>query len=294
MHQLKQFARGIAGFIAGNDALWNPFAKTVVRGSQFLCSVRDIHEADGIVSRHPRLREAFAPKVVLAGPFQGMKYGSTRAFCSALHPKLLGAYENELAGLVSAAIGRNYPTLVDVGAADGYYAVGFALKNPGIRVIAFEQDPRAQAEFAKLAAANGISSGLDVRGKCEPPDLLTIAADPGLVIVDCEGYEDPLLNPEVIRHFKDWDFIIETHDGFSPGITDRLEQRFAATHETRRVEVIHDLDKADHLDFPLLKDLPRREVNRLLAENRQHACLRWLACFSKSAAHRSAESIPPQ
>jgi len=288
MHQLKQLARGIAGVIAGNDALWNPFAKTVVRGSQFLCSVRDIHEADEIVARHARLHEAFAPAVVLAGPFQGMKYGSTQAFCSALHPKLLGAYENEIAGLVSTAIRANYDTLVDVGAADGYYAVGFALKSPNIRVIAFEQDPRAQAEFAKLAAANGISGGLDVRGKCEPADLLAINAAPGLMIVDCEGYEDPLLNPEVIRHFKDWDFIIETHDGFSPGITDRLEQRFTTTHETRRVEVIHDLDKADHFDLPLLKGLPRREVNRLLAENRQHACLRWLACSSKSAPRRDA------
>lgn len=282
MYQLKNLARQIAGFITGNDALWTPFSRTVVRGSLFLCSVRDLHEADEIVARDPLLREAFAPRVVLAGPFKGMKYGSTRAFCSALHPKILGSYEHEIEGLVEEALSGKYPTLVDVGAADGYYAVGFAVKDPLIRVIAFEMEERARVEFAKLAEANGVSSRVDLRGKCEPSDLLALDAEPGLFIMDCEGYEEALLTEQLITRFKDWDFIIETHDGISLGITDRLEARFASTHHTRRVEVVHDLDKADHIDLPLLKHLPRRSVNRLLAEGRQHACLRWLACSSKA------------
>lgn len=280
----KALARSFAETLVANDFIWTAISRTLVRGSQFLCSVRDIHEANRIVDRNPGLREAFAPRIVLDGPFKGMKYGNTRAFCSALTPKLLGTYELELRQVIQKALARKYETLVDVGAADGYYAVGFCLGDPDIRVIAYEQDQRGQAQFYKLAGLNGVADRIDLRGKCEPSDLLSLDARPGLLIVDCEGYEEILLNPEVIQHLERWDFLIETHDGISPEITRRLASRFSHTHHTTSIETIHDLDKADHVDLPLLENVRRREVDRLLAESREHACLRWLVCSSKSQA----------
>jgi hypothetical protein len=82
----------------------------------------------------------------------------------------------------------------------------------------------------------------------------------------------------VIAHLKDWDFIIETHDGYSACITERLLDRFSSTHDPVCVEAVHDFNKADHVDIALLKTLPRRDVDKLLAENRMHACLRWIIC----------------
>jgi hypothetical protein len=278
MSMLKSFARTIADHLVSSDALWNPISKSLVRGSQFLCAMRDQYEVEQIVRTHPPLREALEQRVILDGPFKGMKYGQTKALCSALYPKLLGTYEHELAAAFDAALARRPPLVVDVGAADGYYAVGFAFRDPSTRVIAYDQDPRARAELAKLAALNGVGERIEIRGRCEPAELGAIKEPEGLMIVDCEGFEEYALSEENIARVRGWEFIIETHDGFSPGITKRLINRFKATHRVEVIEAVHDFDKVDHIHVPLLDGLPRRSADKALAEGREHACLRWLVC----------------
>lgn len=294
MSQLKIFIRKIAEKIVSNELAWTAFSRSFVRGSQFLCAVRHIHEAEQIIASNPRIRLALEDRSVIYGPFEGMKYGSTNAFCSTLYPKLLGIYENEITKIISNALAKKHKIIVDVGAADGYYAVGFALKDPETKVIAFEMESRARTELAKLREINEVADRVEIRGKCEPHDLLNLEGESGLVIMDCEGYEELLLTAKVIDHLKNWDFIIETHDGFSPEITTRLTNRFNPTHTVVSVEVIHDLNKADHLDIPLLKAMPRKELDILLAENRQHACLRWIACYARPKSHDSPriDTIP--
>lgn len=281
MSHLKSTVRVIAKAMVSNDALWTPLSKTLVRGSQFLCAMRDNHEADVIASSHPPLREALAKNTILAGPFAGMRYGDTQAMCSALYPKLLGTYEHELASAFDEALARDYSLVVDIGAADGYYAVGFAFRNPSSRVIAFDQDPRARTELSKLAALNGVTERIEIRERCDPQDLAGFEGKSGLMIVDCEGFEEVLLTEERIGTLEKWDFIIETHDGISPEVTSTLKQRFEKTHRVETIEAVHDFDKLDHLDVPLLHGLPRRSADRVLAEGREHACLRWLVCKAR-------------
>lgn len=275
---LKTIARSIANQLVCNDSLWKPLSRTLVRGSQYLCAMRNQHEVEQTVASHAPLRDALEKREILAGPFRGMKYGQTKALCSTLHPKLLGTYEHELANAFDTALARRPPLVVDVGAADGYYAVGFAFRDPSTRIIAYDQDPRARAELANLAALNGVSEQIEIRGRCEPSELLSIEESSGLMIVDCEGFEEFILSPSNITHLKGWDFIIETHDGFTPGITKLLARRFAATHRVEVIDAIHDFDKVDYIRVPLLDGLPRREADMVLAEGREHACLRWLVC----------------
>lgn len=284
MSSLKSLARRIAESLVSRDALWVPLSRTVVRASQYLCALRDQHEVEQTVATHPPLRDALAQRRILAGPFRGMNYGSTKALCSALYPKLLGTYEHELAEVFEAALARNHPLVVDVGAADGYYAVGFAFRQPGTRVIAYDQDPRARAELAKLAELNGVAGRVEIRGRCEPAELAGLKEPAGLMIVDCEGFEDIALSPENIAALAGWEFIIETHDGFVPGVTKRLVGRFEATHRVRIIEAVHDYDKIDQVSVPLLEGLPRRAADKVLAEGREHACLRWLSCIPNGRA----------
>lgn len=278
MSFLKTLVRHVAEAIVSQEALWVALSRTVVRGSLFLCALRDNHEARETVENHQPLRDALALRRVLAGPFEGMKYGTTKALCSALYPKLLGTYEHELAAAIDAALARSHDLVVDIGAADGYYAVGFAFRLPVTRVIAYDQDPRARVELAKLAALNGVSERVEIRGRCEPSDLVELKDKKGLMIVDCEGYEEYILSAENIAMLKNWEFIIETHDGFSPGVTRRLVERFAATHQVMTIDSIHDFDKIDHVRVPLLDGVARRAADKVLAEGREHACLRWLVC----------------
>lgn len=278
MSLMKSLARNLADHVVSHDAVWNPISRTLVRGSQFLCAMRNQFEVERTVAGHAPLREALERREILSGPFKGMKYGQTKALCSTLHPKLLGTYEHELYAAFDAAIARKPAIVVDVGAADGYYAVGFAFRNPTTRVIAYDQDPRAREELAKLAKLNGVDERIEIRGRCEPAELQALEEASGLMIVDCEGYEEHALSETTIRHLKGWDFIIETHDGFAPGITRRLEKRFSPTHHVQIIEAVHDFDKVDHIRVPLLDGLPRREADMVLAEGREHACLRWMVC----------------
>lgn len=277
---LKRCIHRCTYLLASCDPVWRILSKTVIRISQFVCAVRNELETDRIVKRHPQLREALARRIVLHGPFKGLDYSNTRTFCSSLYPKLLGTYEHEIEGHMASALDEHFDLIVDVGAADGYYAVGFALKKPETKVIAFEQDPRARVELENLAEVNQVSARIEIRGRCDTWDLLKLPYEGGLLVMDCEGHEENLLTPEVISHLRHWDFIIETHDGYSAEMTSRLIHRFRSTHKVERIEAVHDFNRVDGINLPLLQGIPRRECDLLLAEGRQHACLRWIACRS--------------
>src|SRR6266536_4427969 len=92
---------------------------------------------------------------ILHGPFAGMRY-ITDSVGSALVPKLLGIYERELNGCIERACARQLPLIVDVGAAEGYYAIGLTRRNPNARVIAFEMEEKGRAALRRMADLNGI------------------------------------------------------------------------------------------------------------------------------------------
>ena len=270
-----------ADFVANSDTLWKLTSKTIVRWSQYLCQERRSVEARRVVAADPLLHSIFKEAKVMGGPFQGMMYGGTSSFCSAYYPKILGTYEMELIPAINAFLEKRYLKIVDVGAADGFYAVGFALKSPESKIIAYEQSPRARKQLSILAWTNGVQDSIEIRERCERNDMMSLPSTPGLLIVDCEGYEELLLDDSVIQHLKDWDFLIETHDGFSRGVTRRLIERFNASHNITVIDTIHDLDKADRCMPSCIAHLQRKHQDLLVAEQREHATLRWLVCHSR-------------
>ena len=80
---------------------------------------------------------------VYGGPFKGMKY-IDRSYCSALMHKLIGVYELEIQPQVERACHAAIDGIIDIGAAEGYYAAGFALRCPSTPVVAFELDENAR------------------------------------------------------------------------------------------------------------------------------------------------------
>jgi len=76
--------------------------------------------------------------VVQSGPFAGMRLIEGASWGDGdIAPKLLGVYEQELHGVFAKAAQRRYGAIVDVGSAEGFYAVGLARMFPGIKVYAF-------------------------------------------------------------------------------------------------------------------------------------------------------------
>jgi hypothetical protein len=166
-----------------------------------------------------------------AGPFAGMRY-IDRASCSALVPKLLGTYERELHPWIDQILARGYREVVDIGAAEGYYAAGFAMRMPQARVRAFDIDPAARRNLAALLAANQLEQRVSNEGACSFETMAGFDRDRCLVICDIEGAERDLLDPSRAPQLQRCDLLIEIHDGpATTRIHDVLRERFAPTHD---------------------------------------------------------------
>lgn len=179
------------------------------------------------------------PDAVLEGPFKGMKYVD-EAFGSAYLPKVIGSYEHELHPLIDEYLRTDFDRFVDFGAAEGYYAIGFALKMPNLKVVTFDISKRARWLQSDLAKRNGVRDRLDIRAEGDPASLnaaLEGARKP-LVVCDCEGYEDALLRPDLAPNLARSTLLVEMHDHDCPGVTERVKSRFAATHTLREIATV--------------------------------------------------------
>jgi len=211
--------------------------------------------------------------VVLRGPCSGVDYAALDwTAVDAPLAKLIGVYERELQPLLEAATRAQPSVFVDIGAAEGYYAVGVARRCPHAAVHAFELAPSARAACRTLARANGVESRLVMHGAATVARLSALPLDGALVLCDCEGCEQALFRPALAAHLGRTHLIIEVHEHLQPGVGARLQECFAATHVPTELRAGAPRDSAL---APELLDLGDRERDLALSEGRDEA--RWLA-----------------
>ena len=213
--------------------------------------------------------------VVLDGPFVGMRY-VPQAAGSSLLPKLLGCYEAELHPTLASIFNFNYKRVVDVGCAEGYYAVGLATRIPEARVFAFDIDMRARELCKELAKANGVADRVVVAGECTVEELATLLDDRTLMICDCEGCELQLLNPCSVPSLRVSDVLVELHDFIDASITETILSRFAQTHD---ISLINS-EERDPSSCPVLENFSDWDRRVAVAEFREEQ-MQWAFMRSK-------------
>lgn len=178
-----------------------------------------------------RLR-ALSGDRVMSGNFRGM-----RLMGLPVAPELLGTYERELSDVVRELVQRSFGRVVNVGARDGYYAVGLALLLPHAQVWAFEWDDEARGTLAETARANRVADRVQVRGYCDAPALaVALAEGTGVLLVcDIDGGEVPLLDPALVPALTRATILVECHGPPKPPSEPLLVMRFLPTHDVRRV-----------------------------------------------------------
>lgn len=188
---------------------------------------------------------------VQAGPFAGMRYPEYAVGRGELVvAQLLGAYEREIAPAIEEVIGGGYEQIVDVGASDGYYAVGLARRSAASVVHAFEMNPFPARVCRALAAENDVADRVRMHGECTIETLQALPEARTFVLCDCEGGEDVLMDPGAVPWLARAALIVELHEFAAPGIEQRIRARFEPTHD---VEVIHTTQR--HIaDYPALMD----------------------------------------
>jgi glycosyltransferase involved in cell wall biosynthesis len=237
------------------------------------------------LSRREELNQAVVDhtrSTVVSGLFKDMRIATASSWGDGdISPKLLGTYEQELQVPLQRMLSKPFGAIVNVGCAEGYYAVGLARLKHDVRVYAFDTDAHAQQRCRSAAQLNGVADRVVVRGSCSTKDLesLTTSHSRLLCIVDCEGYELELLTPEFIqRSGYNSDFIIECHDFLAPAATDTLQLRFENTHD---ITLIQPGARNPNV-FDFLSDYG--DMERWLVVSEMRPCImNYLICEAKSA-----------
>jgi hypothetical protein len=178
--------------------------------------------------------EARSGQAVLSGPFKGMDY-VVRASEGARAARMLGSYEASLAPVIEEIIKRRYDLVIDVGSAEGYYAVGLARRMPQAQIWARDANPKAQELCRALAMANDVADRVQIGGLMAHEDFEICRRQKSLVLCDIEGAEEDLLDPVKAPGLLSADILVETHDTFHPGLSQKIAERFKASHHLRLI-----------------------------------------------------------
>jgi len=216
---------------------------------------------------------------IYSGPFRTVRFSKPEVF-GGKTAKLLGTYELELHATLER-IERLQPSVVlNVGGAEGYYAVGLAAAWGVARVIVYELTAEGRELIVANASLNDIGGHLDIRGVCTAKELAETLKNVAvqLLIMDIEGAELDVLEPEVLCGLKNCVVIIESHDFCRPGCIDELCTRFQGTHT---IEIVTS-KKRVALNFPYASHMPAFLKKWLMNEERPGP-MQWLVGYPRAA-----------
>ena len=164
-----------------------------------------------------RLASAMRMRVAY-GPFAGQELCPESWWSAADRGSmLLGLYESEvLEALVDLAPGHT--TLVDVGAADGYYAVGAVRSKLYSRAVCFEMSAAGREVIQANAQRNHVAEWITILGTAGPNFLNEIprsswsGASDAVFLFDIEGAEFDLLDSSNLEALRESCLIVEVHE----------------------------------------------------------------------------------
>lgn len=189
-------------------------------------------------------------QVVQSGPFAEMRL-LDRVAEGCYVPKLLGCYEQELHPLIESFGQADYECVLDIGCAEGYYAVGLARMLPDVDVYAHDRDEKAQSLCKQMAEMNDVSDRVHVGGLFPTQEFARFAGKRTLVICDIEGAELELLDPAAAPSLAKFDILVELHDLSGQHISEQLLPRFADSHDLEFI----DHASRDHTRDSVLKGM---------------------------------------
>jgi hypothetical protein len=191
----------------------------------------DIVRYRGEGSRRQELENKLASitdNTITTGPFKGVRLPVSESWGDR-GSKLLGFYEQELHPYIEAVIEWKPDIVLNVGCAEGYYAIGMAKRIPGAKSLAYDLDPRAQLACKTARDINHVD--LVVLGLCTNAELRirTEKAERPFMLIDCEGGERELLLSNEYS-YPNARIIVECHDFIDRSITSSLIDKFSPTH----------------------------------------------------------------
>lgn len=166
------------------------------------------------------------------GPFKGFLLGKGFEWSKAdIGNMLLGLYEKEVLQAI-CEVSNNRKVLIDLGAADGYFAIGCLISNMFNNVYCYELSEKSRKNLFNNAVLNRVQDRIEITGIATnsfPVELQKKGVDfsQSVVLCDIEGGEFELFDDNVLNALKDTIIIIEIHDWHKDGASryKKLQER---------------------------------------------------------------------
>ena len=193
---MKSLIKKAISYAVKNDSIYAILNNTIIRAAQYATYERKRSELppqeEPVFNFTNDLMNALitiSPDLTVKhGPFKGMMYPKKKAVGSALVPKLLGSYERELHPVIEKICSNEYSEIVDIGCAEGYYAIGMAMRIETAKVFAYDIDEEAVYLCKRMARLNNVAERLVIGKFCDANTLRAIPfTKKALIISDCEG-----------------------------------------------------------------------------------------------------------
>lgn len=220
--------------------------------------------------------------VVQRGPFERLVFPFATWDAPA---KCIGSYERELHPEVERIIAADYNAIINVGCAEGFYAVGLARALPAARIHAYDTSLEAVTKCRQMAAANNVPTDqMEYGGEVTHAVLDRLCRPGSLLIADIEGGEADLLDPARAPGLKQSDLLVELHHHVVPDIEQMIHDRFEGTHAIRHVD---SEPRDDASPYPELAGMSSEDQWYAMFE--RPITMRWLLLQVRETTHmRSA------
>jgi len=174
---------------------------------------------------------------VQQGPFKGMIINEDQFWGQGdRSSKILGLYEKEIQDLiVSIQKDKNYSTFVDIGGADGFFAIGSLVNNLFEKCEVFEISKRGRNSIQKNSKKNNVYDSIKIHDKASKRSLIKIDnINNSLILCDIEGGEYELFDEKLINGIHPSDIIIEIHKDKENSLVN-FEKRFTKTYSLTKI-----------------------------------------------------------
>ncbi|MGB6691361.1 MAG: hypothetical protein WBE76_26300 [Terracidiphilus sp.] len=201
------------------------------------------------------------------GPFAGMVYPRRAALNYHSIPGLLGVYEQELHPVIEAIARRKYDLVINIGCAEGYYAVGLA-RLLRTKVLAYDPEPVERDICREAAELNDVSGLVELKDLFRPSEIQKFRGMRVFCISDCEGFEEQIFTRHTISQTAGWDLLIELHGAAADKLMSLAwPQKMTTIESVPRTGSYKELEGLG-------------ATKKLLSENR--ATQKWLWCDSQA------------
>lgn len=172
---------------------------------------------------------------IYTGPFAGLKIPQLLQSEMKL-AEILGLYEYALHDVFSNLVNNKINNIMVIGGHKGYYPAGLSNLLRPQNMHIFEMDQKFIPLIHAWKETNSLQN-YEVYGEATSEILSNWDEKIDFLLIDCEGAEDFLLQPDEFVWQQKTEILVETHHFYDNKIMGNLVSRFAGTHH---IKIIYD------------------------------------------------------